>query len=200
MMSMTRDFIVVTFIAVPSTLSVTVLYAAIAMPPATASTNSSAATRIRRIGDGVWCSLVSTFNASFPDLSNNSGNNPLTQQRGLSAPPVRSQDGNEPAYIRQLQRHALTGLLTSGGQSVGATGVGRGDSREFLSGTIQQFGQRSDSVGQAIRFVGSATVGMWGQKRRIGFHQQLPGRNQRNGIPQRTGVAEADRAGQADQP
>jgi hypothetical protein len=52
-MSSTRDFMVVTRIADPSTVSVTVLHADTAMPPATVSTNSRPPTNSRNIGDGV---------------------------------------------------------------------------------------------------------------------------------------------------
>ncbi len=52
-MSITRDFMVVTRIATPSTVNVTVLQAVTASPPANASTRRSPATTNRNIGDGV---------------------------------------------------------------------------------------------------------------------------------------------------
>jgi hypothetical protein len=51
-MSMTRDFMVVTRIAIPSTVNVTVLDAETANPPANPSAKSSPPTTSRNIGDG----------------------------------------------------------------------------------------------------------------------------------------------------
>lgn len=50
--SMTRDFMVFTCMATPSTVNVTVLHTEIAYPPANARTTSSPPTTRRNIGEG----------------------------------------------------------------------------------------------------------------------------------------------------
>ena len=58
---MTLDFIVVTVIGAPSTVSVTVLWEATAMPPANTSVNNSAPTSSRNAGERTSWILFKTL-------------------------------------------------------------------------------------------------------------------------------------------
>jgi hypothetical protein len=86
MTSMTRDFIVGTVTEAPSMVSVTVLCAATANPPAKVSASNVAPTRSRSMGERASWSLFKVFKTwSIPDY------------RARAAGLLRSQDGNEKA-------------------------------------------------------------------------------------------------------
>ena len=85
---MTRDFIVATVISVPSTVSVTVLWAATAKPPANVSASNVTKISARRCGERDSWSLSNAFKSVLiPD----SGPGLVLCRRH------RSQDGNEPS-------------------------------------------------------------------------------------------------------
>src|SRR5215213_6238504 len=90
---MTRDFMVATDISVPSTVSVTVLCAAAAKPPAKVSANKVTKMSARRCGERDSWSLLNAFKSVLI---------PTRTPVCFRVPPHRSQNGNQPLQQQQL--------------------------------------------------------------------------------------------------